>query len=79
MTQLNQRRRGNRLENAIYDTTYTLLSQYGLDQVTFSRVATAAATSRSVLYRYWDSTFDLIFILLFIKYKRLPLHLRPRH
>ncbi|WP_316242883.1 TetR family transcriptional regulator [Lactiplantibacillus plantarum] len=52
MTQLNQRRRGNRLENAIYDTTYTLLSQYGLDQVTFSRVATAAATSRSVLYRY---------------------------
>ncbi|WP_233262389.1 TetR family transcriptional regulator, partial [Lactiplantibacillus plantarum] len=61
MTQLNQRRRGNRLENAIYDTTYTLLSQYGLDQVTFSRVATAAATSRSVLYRYWDSTFDLIF------------------
>ncbi|MCG0593865.1 transcription regulator [Lactiplantibacillus plantarum] len=67
MTQLNQRRRGNRLENAIYDTTYTLLSQYGLDQVTFSRVATGIRPLTSS------------FILLFIKYKRLPLHLRPRH
>ncbi|AYE60070.1 TetR/AcrR family transcriptional regulator [Lactiplantibacillus plantarum] len=75
MTQLNQRRRGNRLENAIYDTTYTLLSQYGLDQVTFSRVATAAATSRSVLYRYWDSTFDLIFHTIIHQIQKTPISL----
>ncbi|WP_265481260.1 TetR family transcriptional regulator [Lactiplantibacillus plantarum] len=75
MTQLNQRRRGNRLENAIYDTTYTLLSQYGLDQVTFSRVATAAATSRSVLYRYWDSTFDLIFHTIIHQIQKTPIAL----
>lgn len=75
MTQLNQRRRGDRLEKAIYDTTYTLLSQHGLDHVTFSRVAAAAATSRSVLYRYWDSTFDLIFHTIIYQIQKIPVEL----
>ncbi|GEK28367.1 TetR/AcrR family transcriptional regulator [Furfurilactobacillus siliginis] len=55
------RRRGDQLEHDIYAATYSLLRQEGVAAITFSQVATIANTSRSVLYRYWDSPFDLLF------------------
>lgn len=55
------RRRGDQLEHDIYAATYALLRQEGVAAISFSQVANAANTSRSVLYRYWDSPFDLLF------------------
>lgn len=53
------RRRGDELETAIYQVTYQLLATNNGTALTFSQVAKAAHTSRTVLYRYWES-FDLV-------------------
>lgn len=55
-----QRRRDDDLQNAIYQVTYHLLLTTTYDQITFARIAREAKTSRSVLYRYWDSLFSLV-------------------
>lgn len=54
------RRRGDELETAIYQVTYQLLATNNGTALTFSQVAKAAHTSRTVLYRYWESPFDLV-------------------
>ncbi|MCF7523562.1 TetR/AcrR family transcriptional regulator [Levilactobacillus brevis] len=54
------RRRGDELESAIYQVTYQLLTTNNGTALTFSQVAKAAHTSRTVLYRYWESPFDLV-------------------
>lgn len=56
-----QRRRGDRLDAEIFRVTYQLLENEGYQAVTFARIAREAETSRSVLYRHWDTPFDLVF------------------
>ena len=56
-----QRRRGEALKTAIYDATVEILEQEGYEAVTFQNVAKKANTTRSVLYRYFDNTFHLIY------------------
>ncbi|WDF83566.1 TetR-like C-terminal domain-containing protein [Lacticaseibacillus pabuli] len=54
------RRRGDALEHDIFAATYALLQEQDYQQITFSQVAARAHTSRSVIYRYWDSVLDLV-------------------
>lgn len=62
MTELNKsRRRGDQLQNDIYAATYRLLETEGYSAINFARIAREANTSRSVVYRYWDTPFDLVF------------------
>lgn len=56
-----QRRRGAELKDAIYSAAVELLEQEGYEAVTFQNVAKRAKTTRSVLYRYWEDTFTLIY------------------
>ncbi|MTI56254.1 TetR/AcrR family transcriptional regulator [Geosporobacter ferrireducens] len=55
------RRRGDQLQSAIYEVTYRLLTTEGFNSINFARIAREAKTSRSVIYRYWETTFDLVF------------------
>lgn len=57
----NTRRRGDQLEKEIFEATYELMNEGGISAVSFSDVAKKAHTSRTVLYRYWDTPFDLMF------------------
>lgn len=57
--QPNTRRRGDALLTDIFNATYQLLQTESFTELTFSRVAQAAQTSRSVLYRYWDTPLEL--------------------
>ena len=61
MTTITNRRRGDDLETAIYQAAYALLQHNHYQTITFSKIATAAHTSRSVLYRHWDTPFELLF------------------
>ncbi|WP_034328235.1 TetR/AcrR family transcriptional regulator [Alkaliphilus transvaalensis] len=55
------RRRGDQLQSAIYEVTYRLLTTEGFNAINFARIAREAKTSRSVIYRHWDTAFDLVF------------------
>lgn len=55
------RRRGSELKNAIYAAAVELLENDGYEKVTFQNVAKKAKTTRSVLYRYWDDVYQLIY------------------
>lgn len=55
------RRRGSELNGAIYNATIDLLEKKGYEAVTFQNVAQLAHTTRSVIYRYWDNNFSLIY------------------
>ncbi|GAK31621.1 TetR family transcriptional regulator [Weissella oryzae SG25] len=57
----NQRRRGEDLKAAIYEAATWLLENEGYEKVTFQNVARRAHTTRSVLYRYWDDVYTLIY------------------
>ncbi|HJE45623.1 TetR/AcrR family transcriptional regulator [Levilactobacillus namurensis] len=57
----NQRKRGKILNNAIFEAAITILEKDGYDAVTFQNVAKKAQTSRSVLYRRWETPFDLLY------------------
>lgn len=59
MTDNNSRRRGDALIQDIFRVTYNLLQTESFTELTFTRVAKDAHTSRSVLYRYWDTPFEL--------------------
>ncbi|PAD58220.1 TetR family transcriptional regulator [Bacillus sonorensis] len=62
MTESNKsRRRGDQLQNDIYSATYRLLETEGYSAINFARIAREANTSRSVVYRYWNTPFDLVF------------------
>lgn len=61
MTTTINRRRGDDLEDAIYQAAYALLQHENYQAITFSKIAAAAHTSRSVLYRHWDTPFELLF------------------
>lgn len=55
-----KRRRGDQLENTIYETTLRILERDGYNKTSFAQIAREAKTSRTVLYRRWDSVFELV-------------------
>ena len=54
------RRRGDNLETTIYNVALNILERDGYDNTTFAQIAREAKTSRSVLYRRWDTVFELV-------------------
>ncbi len=56
----NTRRRGDVLIDNIYDATIRIIREAGYSNLTFKQIAQNAKTSRTVLYRRWTTTFDLI-------------------
>ncbi|MDQ7094682.1 TetR/AcrR family transcriptional regulator [Desulfosporosinus sp. PR] len=56
----NRRRRGDALIESIYDATVEVIKEVGYANLTFQLIARAAKTSRTVLYRRWTTTLDLI-------------------
>lgn len=53
------RRRGERLEHAILDAAWDLLTQVGYAKLTMEAVAAKAGTSRPVIYRRWPTRAQL--------------------
>ncbi|MEV0352367.1 TetR/AcrR family transcriptional regulator [Nonomuraea sp. NPDC050680] len=53
------RRRGERLEHAILDATWQILTEVGYARLTFEAVAALAGTSRPVLSRRWPTRAEL--------------------
>ncbi|MED4851572.1 TetR/AcrR family transcriptional regulator [Caldifermentibacillus hisashii] len=60
VTGRNTRRRGDILTESIYNATIELINKVGYHNLTFQQIANAAETSRTVLYRRWKTTYDLI-------------------
>jgi len=58
-----ERRRGEELEKAILDAAYQIIETYGYEEMTFQRVARQARTSRTVLYRRYETPVDLLHAL----------------
>ncbi len=56
-----ERRRGEKLNNAILTVSWELLQQVGYQNVTISEVAKQAKTNKNVLYRRWRNKAELIF------------------
>lgn len=56
----NTRKRGDILIESIYDATMEIIKEVSYANLTFQQIAQAAKTSRTVLYRRWATTFDLI-------------------
>jgi len=54
------RRRGDELMESLFDATFKLMNEVKHTNLTFGQIAEAAKTSRSVLYRRWPTTFDLL-------------------
>ncbi|GAP00342.1 TetR/AcrR family transcriptional regulator [Fructobacillus ficulneus] len=54
------RKCGSVLKNTIFKVTLQLFDDQGIEAVTFNNVAQKAETSRSVLYRRWDSPHSLL-------------------
>lgn len=55
------RKRGIALEKTIYEVALKLFDEEGIDAVTFYNIARLAHTSRSVLYRRWNTPSSLLF------------------
>lgn len=54
------RRRGDTLTESIYQAVEDIIKNEGYTNLTFQKVAQAAQTSRTVLYRRWETPLDLI-------------------
>jgi AcrR family transcriptional regulator len=65
----NTRRRGDTLTEDIYKATIELIKKVGYTNLTFQQIAQAAKTSRTVLYRRWKTTFELIYDIMVYKMK----------
>jgi AcrR family transcriptional regulator len=61
------RRRGKELEKAILDAAYDIIETSGYDDLTFQRVAKQAQTSRTVIYRRYETPVDLLHALVLYK------------
>ena len=61
------RRRGDALSESIYNATIELIKKVGYTNLTFQQIALAAKTSRTVMYRRWKTTFDLIHEIIIYK------------
>ncbi|AZZ61414.1 TetR/AcrR family transcriptional regulator [Oenococcus sp. UCMA 16435] len=55
-----QRRTKQEIINSIYKSTLEILNDKGYKATTFQNVAHQAGTARAVLYRHWESPFELI-------------------
>ena len=58
-----ERRRGEELENAILDAARMIIETSGVDELTFQNVAKLARTSRTVIYRRYETPADLLHAL----------------
>lgn len=67
----NSRRRGDELLESLYDATMRLTTTIKLTDLTFQQIADEAKTSRTVLYRRWATTFDLLQDIYSYKAKKL--------
>ncbi|NRT72924.1 TetR/AcrR family transcriptional regulator [Clostridium beijerinckii] len=56
----NTRKRGDMLNESIYEATVEIIKEVGYANLTFQQIAQRAKTSRTVLYRRWNTTYDLI-------------------
>jgi AcrR family transcriptional regulator len=54
------RRRGAELESALLDAAWVELTETGYTALTFEGIAQRAGTSRTVLYRRWETKADLV-------------------
>ena len=54
------RRRGDLLLESIYTAATEIINTEGYANLTFLKVAERAKTSRTVLYRRWETPFDLV-------------------
>lgn len=54
------RRRGDALSESIYNATIEMIKKVGYTNLTFQQIAQAAKTSRTVIYRRWKTTFELV-------------------
>jgi AcrR family transcriptional regulator len=71
--ELNRRRRGLALEEAILDAAWSELSTNGYAKFTFETVARLASTSRPVLYRRWPTRASLASSAILRHMKRNPI------
>lgn len=55
----NIRRRGAELERAIYEVVRKIVDKEGVEGLTFQKVAELAGTSKSVIYRRWETPLEL--------------------
>jgi Transcriptional regulator len=62
-----ERRRGEELEKAILDAAYDIIETSGYEDMTFQRVAKQAQTSRTVIYRRYETPVDLLHALVLYK------------
>jgi AcrR family transcriptional regulator len=54
------RRRGDTLTESIYQAVEDIIKTEGYTNLTFQKIAQAARTSRTVLYRRWETPLELI-------------------
>lgn len=59
MSEKVSRRRGERLDHAILDVAWRILTEVGYAKLTMEAVAAAAGTSRPVIHRRWPTRADL--------------------
>jgi AcrR family transcriptional regulator len=59
-TRSDTRRRGDILTESIYQAVEDIIKTEGYTNLTFQKIAQAAQTSRTVLYRRWETPLDLI-------------------
>ncbi|WMT39338.1 TetR/AcrR family transcriptional regulator [Paenibacillus sp. D2_2] len=57
---VNERRRGEELEVAILEAAYDIIHESGYENMTFQNVAKQAETSRTVIYRRYETQVDLL-------------------
>ncbi len=62
-----ERRRGEELEKAILDAAHEIIETSGYDDLTFQHVAKRARTSRTVIYRRYETPVDLLHALVLYK------------
>ncbi|MFI0900260.1 TetR/AcrR family transcriptional regulator [Streptomyces sp. NPDC020983] len=54
------RRRGTELTQAIFEATLRELAEKSFEELSFDSIAPAAGTGKSVLYRRWSTTAELV-------------------
>ncbi|MFB9278081.1 TetR/AcrR family transcriptional regulator [Cohnella cellulosilytica] len=65
----NERKRGEELEAAILEAAYEIIQTTGYEGMTFQHVAKRAETSRTVIYRRYETPVELLHAL--VRYKTI--------
>lgn len=62
MANTKRNRRSNEdIQKAIFESTLEIMNEEGFENVTFAKVAKRSGTNRPVLYRRWETPFELIY------------------